>query len=155
MKRKNLVVIIPLTIVVVVTVGIAAQKYFVPGEPGRIGLHDGRLSPLPDTPNAVASYAAGAYAQMEPLTYHDSQTEARERLVAVIEEMPRTKLIDVQPDYVYATFRSSFFGFVDDVEFLLDDAQKIIQFRSASRLGYGDIGANKQRMEEIRRLFQE
>ena len=40
-------------------------------------------------------------------------------------------------------------GFVDDVEFLLDPANKQLHFRSASRVGYSDLGANKRRMNKI------
>jgi len=39
------------------------------------------------------------------------------------------------------------------VEFFLDDATQTIHFRSASRLGYSDLGVNRKRMEEIRRRF--
>ncbi len=41
-------------------------------------------------------------------------------------------------------------GFVDDVEFLLDDSKKVIHVRSASRLGKSDLGINRKRIETIR-----
>jgi len=41
-------------------------------------------------------------------------------------------------------------GFVDDVEFLLDASTKMIQVRSASRLGESDLGVNRKRIETIR-----
>jgi uncharacterized protein (DUF1499 family) len=41
-------------------------------------------------------------------------------------------------------------GFVDDVEFLIDDSAKVIHVRSASRLGQSDLGVNRQRIETIR-----
>ena len=44
--------------------------------------------------------------------------------------------------------------YVDDVEFYIDDTSKTIQFRSASRVRSGRTGANRKRMEEIRRLFE-
>ena len=45
------------------------------------------------------------------------------------------------------------FRFVDDVEFLLDDATGQIYFRSASRVGRSDLGVNRRRMEAIRDAF--
>jgi uncharacterized protein (DUF1499 family) len=39
---------------------------------------------------------------------------------------------------------------VDDVEFYLDPGKKVIQVRSASRLGESDLGVNRQRIETIR-----
>jgi uncharacterized protein (DUF1499 family) len=46
-------------------------------------------------------------------------------------------------------------GFVDDVEFLLDDTAKVIHVRSASRLGKSDLGVNRQRIETIRAKLNE
>ena len=43
--------------------------------------------------------------------------------------------------------------FVDDSEFLLDRERLVIQVRSASRLGYSDLGKNRSRIEEIREQF--
>jgi uncharacterized protein (DUF1499 family) len=45
--------------------------------------------------------------------------------------------------------------FVDDVEFVFDDESKTIHFRSASRTGYGDLGVNRRRMEQVRGLVGE
>jgi uncharacterized protein (DUF1499 family) len=42
-------------------------------------------------------------------------------------------------------------GFVDDVEFWFDPAAGVVQLRSASRVGRGDLGVNRQRIEAIRR----
>jgi uncharacterized protein (DUF1499 family) len=36
------------------------------------------------------------------------------------------------------------------VEFVFDEGSKTIHFRSASRVGYGDLGVNRRRMENIR-----
>jgi len=59
--------------------------------------------------------------------------------------------VKATPDYIHVEFRSSFFEFVDDVEFLFDDTAKLIHFRSASRVGYYDFNVNRSRMEDIRR----
>jgi uncharacterized protein (DUF1499 family) len=47
------------------------------------------------------------------------------------------------------------FRFVDDVEFLADDAAKVIHVRSASRLGRSDLGVNRKRIELIRKRWLE
>ena len=39
--------------------------------------------------------------------------------------------------------------YIDDVEFLFSDAEKVIHFRSASRIGRKDLGKNRNRMEKI------
>lgn len=54
-----------------------------------------------------------------------------------------------QPRYLRATFTSRLLRFVDDVEFLVDESENHLHFRSASRLGFTDFGANRRRMENI------
>ena len=66
--------------------------------------------------------------------------------------LPRVKLVEEDESYLHCEFTSLLFRFVDDVEFVFDDATKTLHFRSASRTGYGDLGVNRKRMEEIRRL---
>lgn len=49
--------------------------------------------------------------------------------------------------YMAATFSSSFFKFIDDFEIRIDRENNIIHVRSASRVGYSDIGVNRKRIE--------
>jgi uncharacterized protein (DUF1499 family) len=46
-------------------------------------------------------------------------------------------------------------GFVDDAELYLDRNANVIQVRSASHWGYGDLGVNRQPIETIRAKFNE
>ena len=57
-------------------------------------------------------------------------------------------------DYLWATFRSRIWRFVDDTELRLDAAGKVIHVRSASRVGKGDLGVNRKRVERLRNLFK-
>jgi uncharacterized protein (DUF1499 family) len=67
--------------------------------------------------------------------------------------MKRAKIITEKDDYIHAEYTSALFRFVDDVELYFDKAKKIIHVRSASRVGYGDMGVNRKRVEELRALF--
>jgi uncharacterized protein (DUF1499 family) len=40
------------------------------------------------------------------------------------------------------------------VEFLVEPATQQIQIRSASRVGHSDLGVNRERMEQLRRLLE-
>ena len=51
---------------------------------------------------------------------------------------------------LHAESTSEIFGFVDDLELQLRPSQGLIAVRSASRLGYGDMGVNRRRVEELR-----
>jgi uncharacterized protein (DUF1499 family) len=63
--------------------------------------------------------------------------------------------IQVENDnYLAATFASSIFRFVDDLEIRVDKDQKIIHLRSASRVGRSDQGVNRERIERLKSLYQ-
>ncbi|MFL6197454.1 MAG: DUF1499 domain-containing protein [Thermoanaerobaculia bacterium] len=114
-----------------------------------------RLKPCPRTPNCVSTQAPpGSSKHMDPIPYSGSLDQARAQLLTVLKLRPRTRIVGEEQHYVKAECRSRLFRFVDDVEFVLDDAAKRIHFRSASRLGRKDFGVNRQRMEEIRAAFQ-
>ncbi|MEZ4679220.1 MAG: DUF1499 domain-containing protein [Caldilineaceae bacterium] len=115
----------------------------------------GQFKPCPDSPNCVSTQADPNDSEhySAPFSYTGSTAEAQQKLLAVIEQLPRTTLVTVEATYLHVEFRSLIFRFVDDVEFYLDDATKTIHFRSASRLGYSDLGVNRKRMEEIRTRF--
>lgn len=57
--------------------------------------------------------------------------------------------------YLHAEARTRLLRFVDDVEFHLRPADGEIAMRSASRLGYSDLGANRRRLERLRAALAE
>jgi uncharacterized protein (DUF1499 family) len=115
-----------------------------------------RFAPCPDSPNCVSTQATpeDKIHAISPMQYDGSLKEAHQQILAIIKSTPRTTLVTVQAEYIHAEFRSRIFSFVDDVEFYFDAQQSQIHFRSASRLGHGDLGVNRKRMEEIRRRFK-
>lgn len=54
-------------------------------------------------------------------------------------------------DLLHVTFTSKLFRFVDDVMLLIDG--DIMQVRSSSRVGHSDFGANRERIERLRKLL--
>lgn len=121
--------------------------------PNDLGVKNGRLKPPPSSPNAVSSQAQDASHAIAPLSYTGSPARAMDALVDVIKSTSRARIVSRTNDYVYAEYESALMGFVDDVEFWFDPNAKVIQVRSASRLGYSDFGVNRARIEDIRRRF--
>jgi len=118
-----------------------------------IGIVDGKFHPCPDTPNCVSTQAADNKHKIDPIQYSGSLSEAKEKIVKIINSLKRSKIITNKENYIHAEFRTATFRFVDDVEFLFDDSEKIIHFRSRARLGISDMGVNRKRMEIIRKKF--
>ncbi|HVO67918.1 MAG TPA: DUF1499 domain-containing protein [Syntrophales bacterium] len=123
------------------------------GRPANLGITDGKLLPCPDSPNCVSSQSQEKRHFIEPIRYEGDQQRAMNRLITVIKGMKRSKIETVTDVYVHAEFTSAVFRFVDDAEFYIDDNTKTIHMRSASRIGYSDLGVNRKRLEEIRSMF--
>ena len=110
------------------------------------------LSPCPDKPNCVSTQATDERHAIAPIRYRKARAEAKEALRAVVASLPRVKLVEEDAAYLHYEFTSLLLRFVDDVEFMFDEATKTLHFRSASRTGYSDLGVNRQRMEQVRSL---
>lgn len=115
------------------------------GEPPQnIGVRDGRLTACPDSPNCVSSFENSEEHAISALDANLDQIQQ------VLLSMDRANIVEQSGNYLYAEFTSSLMGYVDDVEFLFDPASNKTHVRSASRLGYSDLGANRKRIEAIR-----
>ena len=118
------------------------------------GLIEGMLSKCPDKPNCVCSekYDDPSH-YIDPIIIPQNITLDLFSLVKkVIQEMGGQVLIE-RDSYIAATFTSTLFKFVDDVEIRIDSSHKIVHIRSASRMGNGDLGVNKKRTELFRKIF--
>ena len=115
------------------------------------------FAPCPASPNCVSTQAAASDSEhyIAPIPFTGTAEEAKARLLALLQQMPRTKLLTDESNYIHVETRTAVMRFVDDVEFYIDNASQTIQFRSASRIGYSDMGTNRKRMEEIRARFAE
>ena len=114
---------------------------------------EGRLLPCPRTPNCVCSQDEDPRHSIAPLRFEGDPDAAMGRLQEIIEAMPRTHVETRSPEYLRARFKTRVLRFTDDVELLLDHEARLVHVRSASRVGYSDFGANRQRVEAIRDAF--
>ena len=104
-----------------------------------------RFAPPPGSPNCVSSRADAddRIHHIAPLSGADLA-----RVRAVVVDMPRTRIEEEADGYLHVVFTSGLFRFKDDVEF--EQEGDLVHVRSASRVGYGDLGANRKRVEAIR-----
>ena len=121
--------------------------------PAGLGVRNGRLAACPATPNCVSTQAETQQHWIAPLTPASEDVDAVERIARIVRSLPGASVVEQSETYLRAEFRSLIFRFCDDVEFYHDVPRGQIHFRSASRVGHSDLGVNRRRMEEIRRLF--
>ncbi len=119
--------------------------------PQNPGPQNGLLLACPSSPNCVSSQAADEGHRIAPLMFSGDPDAAFARLKQVLGRRGDTTIIEEKPGYLQVELRTTLF--VDDGEFLLDRSRSVIQVRSASRLGYSDLGKNRSRIEEVRSQF--
>ncbi|HUD71940.1 MAG TPA: Smr/MutS family protein [Dongiaceae bacterium] len=117
----------------------------------------GPLPPL-DRPNWVSSDAPPGPRRVEPFRLAARPDDRpwtldaiRAVLVETLRTLPRARVDVASPAEVVAEFRSALFRFVDDARFDLRPESETIGLFSGSRTRFLDLGANRRRLETIRR----
>jgi uncharacterized protein (DUF1499 family) len=118
--------------------------------PDGLGVRGAQLAPCPASPNCVCSDARDAAHAVAPLALAAPAERAFELAIEAVAALPRTTIMSRTQDYVHAECRSALFGFVDDLELHLRPESGQIAIRSASRMGYSDLGVNRRRVERLR-----
>ena len=113
------------------------------------------MTPCPRTPNCVSSVDTDRGHFVQPLRFAGPAINSQYRLLNILNEFKGARVVTFEENLVQAEFISSIFGFVDDVEFYFDDRKKIINVKSASRVGFSDLGVNRRRIEKIRMRFEQ
>ena len=119
--------------------------------PANLGVTNGVLAACPSSPNCISSQTADEQHRIAPLSFTADPETAFAQLLAVLKGRPDTTVLETTGNYLRVELRTTLF--IDDAEFLLDREHRLIHVRSASRLGYSDLGKNRRRMEEIRAQF--
>jgi uncharacterized protein (DUF1499 family) len=111
------------------------------------------LTPCPKTPNCVSSVDTDRRHFVHPLRFSGKIEDARKNLLSILSKSKKARIVKVDDIFIHAEFTSRVFRFVDDVEFYIDDNSKLIHVKSASRVGFSDLGVNRRRVENIRKQF--
>ena len=134
------------------TPGLRASAFELSSAHG-ISLWSGRMSlePCPPSPNCVCSQEDPSDSQhyMEPIDYAGPADAALDAIAAVIESSSGASVSARTGNRVDAIFVSRIFRFKDDVSFVVDPDEGKIHFRSASRVGHSDLGANRKRLNQL------
>lgn len=120
--------------------------------PTNLGFNAGKFAPPGWKPNCVSSTVDKNDEKhfIEPLRYAGTGANTWKKLVGIVKNIPRATVVSENANYLYAEFKSAGMGYVDDVEFALDESAGVIHVRSGSRLGIRDFDVNRKRVEAIR-----
>jgi uncharacterized protein (DUF1499 family) len=114
-----------------------------------------QLPPCPNSPNCVSTQATDADHLLAPFKIIGNIEDAWTALKQALLSQSRTVITSDSGDTLHAQATSLVFRFVDDIDVVLDAGAKLIHIRSASRVGYGDFGVNRRRVEMLRLQLQQ
>lgn len=118
------------------------------------GVRDGRLADCPISPNCVCSDASNPSRRVAPFALAMGPERAWELLEEAVAALPRSRIVSRDDRYLHAETRT-LIGFVDDLELHLRPDEGLVAVRSASRLGWSDLGVNRGRVEALRGRLRE
>ncbi len=114
-------------------------------------LEQRQLSACPNTPNCVLSHSSIKHEVILPFDFiQNNPALSWQRFTQMVRQSGGKVLVN-DGTYLHAVFTSALFRFKDDLEAQL--SHNHIDIRSASRAGVFDFGKNRQRIEQIRKLY--
>lgn len=119
--------------------------------PDTLGVRDGKLAPCPESPNCVSTEASDEGHATDPFVLKLPAEQAWPRVREAVEALPGTVVVRATGDYLHAESTTPLMRYVDDLELLLQADRGRIAVRSASRIGWSDMGANRERVWQLRR----
>ena len=76
--------------------------------------------------------------------------EPFEEIKLLIENTPRTEIVEIDGDYLHAESTSKWMKYVDDLEVSFFPKSNILAIRSESRVGESDLGVNQKRVDLLK-----
>ena len=108
------------------------------------------LDRCPSSPNCVSSADSGDSHYIAPIVIDGDPDAAWQALKDILKADPSIEITASAAHYIRAEATTRILRFTDDVEFLFKSEERQIDMRSASRIGYSDLGKNRRRLEGIR-----
>jgi uncharacterized protein (DUF1499 family) len=144
-------------LIVILVVGFCIYVVLSNRLPEGLGVKDGLLKSCPTSPNCVSTQAQpeDVTHYVEPIVYSGERKATQLKIESLMLAMSNVRVVDSALGYVHFEVKSKLIGYVDDVEFYLPEADSVIHFRSASRVGHSDLGVNRDRFNQIKKLFIE
>lgn len=118
------------------------------------GLIDSRLSHCPDSPNCICTEHPDDESHFtDAIDFSALETNNISQLIIDSIQQSGGVIVKFEDNYISATYTSNLFRYVDDFEVRIDNENKLIHMRSASRVGRSDLGANLKRIELFKNLI--
>ncbi|MFA9397763.1 MAG: DUF1499 domain-containing protein [Clostridiaceae bacterium] len=121
--------------------------------PKNLGVKDGRLAEMPKSPNAVSSQTDKEEYYVKPFPFKEDLEVSKAAILQSVEQYGGGEVVINEPNYIRILFTTAVMHYHDDMEFYFNEEAKIVEFRSASRIGYSDMGLNKERYNKLYKYY--
>jgi uncharacterized protein (DUF1499 family) len=118
--------------------------------PSDLGVGESGLRLCPESPNCVSSRDTDEVHGIAALKIAGDSGAAWTAAREIVSATSRTRIVTEDAGYLHAESTSALMRYVDDLELQLLVEDGVIAVRSASRVGYGDMGVNRERVEALR-----
>lgn len=143
-----------LVIILLIILGMAAFMFIKNNRvPSYVGVQNGQFAPLPASPNAVSSQTTDATRYVEPLPVLGSLEQTKAAIEQTLKQIGDNEILSSKGEYMHILFSTPTMHYHDDVELLIQQDKGVIQYRSQSRTGYSDMGANRARYDRFKALY--
>jgi len=147
MKRPGARLVLVLA---VASIGCAGAR------PTTLGSSGSGLAPCPESPNCVSTSASSEQHGLAPYTLALPVSAAWPAIEQAVTALPGTVVVTSTPGYLHAESTSRLMRYVDDLEIRVSaSGGEQLEVRSASRVGYGDMGVNRARADALRAALRE
>jgi uncharacterized protein (DUF1499 family) len=141
-----------LLVVIVLIVLMVGYMIFQNNKMPSLGLDNGNLKPLGAKPNGVSSQVEGEKS-VDAIPFAGDLETSKKLIKKACEQYGSAKIEEEATNYLHLVFTTGKMKYKDDVEFYFDETSKMIEYRSESRVGYSDMGLNKERYEAIVKIY--
>lgn len=144
------------TVITIISVLIVANFGFIFYQNTQIpdlGMEDGKFKPLSNKPNNVSTQTQNLEKKVEPWPFKGTKEETMAAIKSAINSYGGAETQKENENYLYVVFTTKLMRYHDDAEFWLDDEDRLVHFRSASRAGYSDMGLNRKRYDQLTEVY--
>lgn len=120
----------------------------------QLGLKNGQLREIPNKQNAVSTQTAYEDKKIEPLPMKSSVKVSKDAMKYAFEQYGNIVIEKENTNYMYAIATTGTMKYHDDIEVYVDEKKGTVEYRSASRAGYSDMGLNRKRFDELAELYR-
>jgi uncharacterized protein (DUF1499 family) len=121
--------------------------------PENLGINNGKLAKLSNKPNAVSSQTDDRDKRVDALKLKGNLENSKKEIYKTIENYGNATIVRNEKNYLYVVFTTGKMKYHDDVEFYFDESEELIHFRSSSRVGYSDLGLNRERYKKLKEFY--